>query len=488
MASKVELEVGIKSGAVATGLAQIKGQFMKLRQTLNSDLGTAISIGGLVAGAVQISESLDRVKDLGDRFGETAESIQRADVAARLFGSDIEAVARGIGKVTLNAYQATKNGGEMAENFKKIGIEATSFVNLPLEAKIVALSEAYQKATGSGEGLAEMQSVMGRSAAELIPLLAQGPAAIKATMDEALVASQNVVDAVDTFYDRLVVVKQAAAVFFGFIVQGILSIASTWGAATGGMIGVQRALFTALKDGWVQYSLVVKNAFFGNFTAAKEAAQQIPGIFSKALEESSNAISGAALEVRNQLDEIWNKEPATKPAGPALFDEGAAEAAAEAAKKKADEEKRRAEEIAALRGRVSEAERDNYLASLSAQERINELFRERLALQTQLTQQTDEKERLETQLKLEDVNKDIRNTTKSMQSEQERADEERERKRVARASVVADFLAEIGGGGRTGGGVDPIVYEQRRGNTLLERIEQNTRNNQPGSRPDLMKP
>jgi hypothetical protein len=554
MGSKVELEVGIKSGLVSTGLAKIRGQFQQLRAHLNSDIGTAISVGGLIAGAAEIGHSLDRVKDLSDRFNETAESIQRTDVAARLFGSDIEQVAKGVGKASLSALKATRDGGTMATAFKDLGLEAGSFINLPLEAKLVALSEAYQRAQGSGAALAQMQEILGRGAGELIPLLAQGPEELKRNMDEAIVASQTVVDSVDRFYDSLIKLKSAASVLFGFIIQSLLTVAAAWGTGSAAAIGIQRAMFTALKDGWVEYTKIVKAGLLGNVAGVKDAAMNLPGIFRRAIDESRSAVVGAADEMEAQLNKIWGRTENTRGAGPKLFDEAAADDAAEAAKKAATEEEKKAKEIAELKKQVGDAERDRYLRNLEAETRINDLIKERLGLQLQLNAITDEKGKLETRLKIADVDKQIEATNREIADRQKQSDsdearlvslqrenalknlkppeqlkqlreelskiddqiktakdiptevklkiereekvgdisslEEQIKNRRGRG-VSADFLAEIGGGGRTGTGgtVDPIVYEQRQGNKILERIEQNTRHlGDTTPKQELMKP
>ena len=59
---------------------------------------------------------------------------------------------------------------------------------MPLDQKILALSEAFQKARTEGTGLADLQALLGRGGAELIPLLSASREEI-----EKLFASVNVV-------------------------------------------------------------------------------------------------------------------------------------------------------------------------------------------------------------------------------------------------------------------------------------------------------
>ena len=496
MASKVEVEVGLKSGAVATGLAKIRGQFAQLRGHLNSDLGSIVSIGGLIAGITALNERLDRVKDLSDRFGETAESIQRVGEAAKLFGSDMEGVAVAINKVTLNALKAARDGGVLQQNFLDLGIDANEFVNLPLEEKLVALSRAYGLAKGSGEGLAKVLEILGRSGGELVPLLAQGPEQLRSTLDSAMVASQQVVDSVDAFNDSLIKLQGAAAVVFGFVIQSFLTIAASFGTMAGAVIGSSKAMFSGLAEGWGLYGRMVKAVLTANVGDFNKVTSEIPKLFSRTIEQTAAAVQGAGDEFRSQMDEIWGDKSMDRPKGDRMnivdreamedaaadekkvlaerkraledfekFKDKVAEDAAVKSRKRQEDDIQKFEEILASQKKLTDTLRGNQLDTLQPNQKINFLKREITELDEQIKNALDPKKKLDLKIEREERVGDV----------QQIENDQRDLRERSLGQVVADSLAEIGGGGNVGGGAsDPLLNEQRQSNVLLQKIVENT--------------
>lgn len=417
--AKVEVTVGIRSG-VGAGLAKIRGQFSDFRRALNSDIGQLFAGAALLTSLNAIREELDRVQKLGIRFGETAENIQRVSEVAKMDGSDIEQVAGAVTKVSVAALKAVRDGGNFAELFKSFGIDAAGFLAMPLPEKLITLSAAYAQAKNSGEGLARMQELLGKTGAELIPMLARGPDELRAGFESAYVASQSVVDSTAAFNDSLEKVGMAGKVAFGFILQLLTSIAKVTGVVIGTSIGLWSTMFDYLKSSWTQVASVAKAAMAGNLSEIGNIIKQGPSIAKETLDKIKAVYQGGWESMREELEAIWNPPiQVSQPNGDLSAAEQALDAEAADARKKADEEAlKRAEEIAKLKEQLATAELERLLKLMSTEERINRLVADRKKLLEEAKASTDEKEKLELQLKAEKVMQGIDQAIKSQADEQ----------------------------------------------------------------------
>lgn len=152
-------------------LGQMRDQTKALSGSLKGQLASALGLGVVGGYFKNLFTEMDRVQKIGQRFGETAEVVQKIGHAASLAGSSLEGVAKGLTVVTKNAYEAATGNEKFAEAFAALGIKAEEFVNLPMDEKVVLLARAMEGAQGNGQKLALAMQVLGKGGAELIPLL-----------------------------------------------------------------------------------------------------------------------------------------------------------------------------------------------------------------------------------------------------------------------------------------------------------------------------
>jgi hypothetical protein len=120
---------------------------------------------------------------------------------AKLSGSDVETLVKGVSKLTRSLADA-ENSEKTSEALKQLGVNASKLRSMSLEEQIMALSEAFISARNRGEGFAEVFDLMGRNGAELIPLLMQGREELQAMADTP-VLSQEQVQRLAEFNDQL---------------------------------------------------------------------------------------------------------------------------------------------------------------------------------------------------------------------------------------------------------------------------------------------
>lgn len=206
----VQVTIGSKNSPLETGLAKAKQSVDSFAtSTSNSfkDVGkgflAAFAVGSIIDSIKGIFDDMGHLQDLAETLDETAESLQRVGKVAKESGVDLDGIAKATNKVTLNAIEAIGGNRELSDSFKTLGIDATKFVDLPLEEKLLQLSKGYEDGGSSAEKLSAILKVLGKSGAELIPLLKAGPDALKESFASATVVGNAMVARIDAAGDKI---------------------------------------------------------------------------------------------------------------------------------------------------------------------------------------------------------------------------------------------------------------------------------------------
>jgi len=210
-APKVELEwdnTDLQAGAAkAQGI--LTGFASRARNTLGKAMSADVVGGfgqmaaavGSLAGLKSVIDEFDRLGDLSVQLNTSVESLQRLGAMAKLSGSDVDTLVKGVSKLTRSLAEA-ENSEKTADALKQLGVSASSLRSMSLEEQVMALSEAFISARSRGEGFAEVFDLMGRNGAELIPLLMQGREELQALADTPVLSAEQVQRLAD-FNDQL---------------------------------------------------------------------------------------------------------------------------------------------------------------------------------------------------------------------------------------------------------------------------------------------
>jgi hypothetical protein len=132
---------------------------------------------GLAKGALDAG---DKMNDLSQSTGVSVEALARFKKAAATSGTDIDSVAKAMGKLSKNMLDAATGSKQASAPFKALGISVTDVSGKLKTADAVLLEIADRfKAMGmdpAKPGLA--MKLLGRAGAEMIPLLNMGGDAI----------------------------------------------------------------------------------------------------------------------------------------------------------------------------------------------------------------------------------------------------------------------------------------------------------------------
>ena len=135
-----------------------------------SKLVPAIGVGMVLSEVKALIDRAGDIDDLAIKLGETAEAVQRVDHAAKIAGSG------GVEQVGNAMIRLEKNLGAVGNErataaLERLGLSAGTLMGMPLDEKILALSEAFQTARKEGTGVPDLLDLLGKSGAELIPIL-----------------------------------------------------------------------------------------------------------------------------------------------------------------------------------------------------------------------------------------------------------------------------------------------------------------------------
>jgi len=165
----------------------------------------ALGAAGVAAGAIwsgfrEVVAAYDEIGDTALKLNESTTVVQKVGAAAKLSGSSVEGLSSAFLKLEKNLGEVGNEKGSQA--LAHFGVTAEGLMSLPLDEKILLLSDAFAEARETGVGYNDLLVLMGKSAGELIPLLAAGKDEIKGMFDSAKVLSDEKVQRLAALNDQ----------------------------------------------------------------------------------------------------------------------------------------------------------------------------------------------------------------------------------------------------------------------------------------------
>lgn len=269
----LRVNLGIDSAQFQTGLKQAQTgaeRFAKIAKTAFAAVGAAAA-GMAAAFAVGIRRSLseaDKLTKLAQKIGIPVEELSKLKYAADLSGVSLDGLSTGVRRLSQNMNDAAAGTGEGAEAFKQLGINVKGADgSLKSSSQIMAeMADKFAQMPDGAQKTALAMDLMGRSGADMIPMLNGGSEALNALLLEAkafgLEISVETGKAAEVFNDNLSRI--------GYALEGVT-------------LSLTAALAPAL--------VVVSNAMVGLAQMFVDALQYLPTLAEYA------AVAGGALAV-----------------------------------------------------------------------------------------------------------------------------------------------------------------------------------------------
>ena len=181
-------------------------------------------VAGLGAAAYKAGQAADDLNTLSKVTGIGTDELQKYGYAADLVDVSVESIAKSNKKLTKNAYAAANGSKSQAEAFKAIGVSVTDANGNLRDSEDIFQDVITNlgKMTNETERDALAQQLMGKSAAELNPLIEDGGKTYKMVADtlkkyDLDYVDQETLDKANQFNDQLDTMKLIGTVAFANI-------------------------------------------------------------------------------------------------------------------------------------------------------------------------------------------------------------------------------------------------------------------------------
>src|SRR3990167_3683427 len=216
---------------IAMNTAKITKDIERVRSNFDKIGSTAQKVGGLLVMAFSIRAVLaytERIIDLGDELNKTSqkigisvEKLSAYEYAARLSGSSSDELRVALTRLSANMQDAAINKtSEAARTFKSLGVEITD-----TEGRLRNTNQVFEQLSGKFAAAADGPNktaaainLMGRSGAELIPLLNNLKEVTSEAERTGNVISKDFAEASERFNDSV----QRTSSAFGNFSRGII--------------------------------------------------------------------------------------------------------------------------------------------------------------------------------------------------------------------------------------------------------------------------
>ncbi len=226
------------------------------KATAGMAVTAAISFGALIKREIDVA---DHFNDLSKRTGVAVETLSALKFAAEQSGTNMDALAVGLGKFNKAIFEASQGSKEQAAAFRNLGIQITDSSGKLRGTEEILLKVASRFAAipdGAMKGFLAIQ-LFGKAGGELIPLLNEGAQGLQKFMEKAremgLVISGQTAAAADQLNDNLNELKGTLTGFTRQLAGPVISVLANFKDGMrainmeGGFAEGGEALFAQLK-------------------------------------------------------------------------------------------------------------------------------------------------------------------------------------------------------------------------------------------------
>ena len=210
----IYVNLGLSTAQFAQELQGVRARLAGIGQGMQK-VGAAMSVGvGAAVAGVSLAmrgvlNDADEMAKAAQKFGVPIEELSRLRHAADLSGVSFEGLGTGMRRLSQNMNDAAKGIGESKEAFEQLGISVTD-ADGSLKSSTAVLNEIAERFAAMPDGAektALAMDLMGRSGADLIPLLNAGAQGLQSMKDEAdalgIVITGETAKAAEQFNDNL---------------------------------------------------------------------------------------------------------------------------------------------------------------------------------------------------------------------------------------------------------------------------------------------
>lgn len=184
-----------------TGLARLQNTAGSFAKGIGGLFAGAFAFNKLASGFNEILDKAGKLQDISDKFGVSAESVQRIGNAAEQSGGSLESVAKALGRIGVSAQEAAGGNEQLQKAFTAIGVSGQQLLTLSPEQLFYRLANAMNDGSLAGKDLAVAKDLLGKGFMDLLPVLRMTESEIRAIGEASGVLSDDAVAKLDQFGD-----------------------------------------------------------------------------------------------------------------------------------------------------------------------------------------------------------------------------------------------------------------------------------------------
>ena len=209
MADSVRVQFSASIGALIKGVEDAKEAINSVRESVDSvteggkalleTFGVAFSVDKIVELVEKMAELGEQVERTASILGVTTGEAQQLGLIAKVTGGDAQGLALSIERLQLNLQKAQTGTSQQALALQALGLSAKSLIGLPLDEQLDKIADAVARFGDGGNKTAIVIGLLGRSGAQMIPVLDQGSEGLErlrqASVDTGAVMTSTTIEA-----------------------------------------------------------------------------------------------------------------------------------------------------------------------------------------------------------------------------------------------------------------------------------------------------
>jgi hypothetical protein len=256
----------------------------------------AFAVEKVAEFAEKYAEMGEEIERTGAMLGISTKSVQELDFIAKQTGTDTEGMSMAVQRLQLNLQRAQNPTSQQALALQALGLSAKDLLGIPIDEQMNKIADATAKFADGGNKTAIVMALLGRTGAEMIPILDKGSAGLEELRQKAedagaivsgetVEALSNLSHAIATTESAFKALGESAVGELSTAFQGFLKIttdviaAMTRSIQEGGVLkGVIDALAIALQGVEVALSVAIA-AMETLWSTGKAAAEALANDF-----------------------------------------------------------------------------------------------------------------------------------------------------------------------------------------------------------------
>jgi hypothetical protein len=197
-AAKAFVKLYLEDSALRGGLAKLQGTISSAASGLGKvglalgataiTGGAALVASGFTAAAASVWRFVDAgagLDDIANRTGASAEALSQLRYAAEQSGTDLGAVEKGMRRLGDVQTQAAAGSKSAAAALASVGLSASKLATMSVEERFLAVADGIDKIQDPAAKASVAMDLLGKSGADLVPMMEGGRAAIVDMMQQA---------------------------------------------------------------------------------------------------------------------------------------------------------------------------------------------------------------------------------------------------------------------------------------------------------------